>query len=172
VFVGIFGGSADSKFDPEPPITAGVHAMLAVQIPATVPTNDCGAVGNTLEHVKTENRPIRLIFCDVLEQRRTAWDSKKAEEAGVEPTEDACAPSNGFEARAPHRERYSSEGKNAAVLPVMKGAIKVAPILRPVPKRRKQCPNVRAPPARPGDGPLAQVVGNLAGKSRNGLLLS
>src|SRR5271170_639912 len=31
-----------------------------------------------------------------------------AEEAGVEPTEDACAPSNGFEARAPHRERYSS----------------------------------------------------------------
>ena len=32
----------------------------------------------------------------------------KAEEAGVEPTEDANAPSNGFEARAPHRERYSS----------------------------------------------------------------
>jgi hypothetical protein len=31
-----------------------------------------------------------------------------AEEAGVEPTEDAGAPSNGFEARAPHRERYSS----------------------------------------------------------------
>ena len=45
----------------------------------------------------------------------------KAEEAGVEPTEDACAPSNGFEARAPHRERYSSAGENAVVLPVMKG---------------------------------------------------
>ena len=35
-------------------------------------------------------------------------DIKVAEEAGVEPTEDAYAPSNGFEARAPHRERYSS----------------------------------------------------------------
>ena len=32
-----------------------------------------------------------------------------AEEAGVEPTEDASASSNGFEARAPHRERYSSD---------------------------------------------------------------
>jgi hypothetical protein len=37
-----------------------------------------------------------------------------AEEAGVEPTEDARAPSNGFEARAPHRERYSSAAKHAA----------------------------------------------------------
>ena len=45
-----------------------------------------------------------------------------AEEAGVEPTEDAYAPSNGFEARAPHRERYSSEGDNAAVLPAVKEA--------------------------------------------------
>jgi hypothetical protein len=36
-----------------------------------------------------------------------------AEEAGVEPTEDAKAPSNGFEARAPHRERYSSAANNA-----------------------------------------------------------
>ena len=35
-----------------------------------------------------------------------------AEEAGVEPTEDANAPSNGFEARAPHRERYSSAAQN------------------------------------------------------------
>ena len=35
-----------------------------------------------------------------------------AEEAGVEPTEDARAPSNGFEARAPHRERYSSEAQD------------------------------------------------------------
>ena len=35
-------------------------------------------------------------------------EGRGAEEAGVEPTEDACAPSNGFEARAPHRERYSS----------------------------------------------------------------
>jgi hypothetical protein len=54
-----------------------------------------------------------------------------AEEAGVEPTEDACAPSNGFEARAPHRERYSSEGENGAVLPVMKGlsaAVRILPI--------------------------------------------
>src|SRR5437764_13525260 len=39
----------------------------------------------------------------------------KAEEAGVEPTEDANAPSNGFEARAPHRERYSSGVEHAAV---------------------------------------------------------
>ena len=46
---------------------------------------------------------------------------RKAEEAGVEPTEDACAPSNGFEARAPHRERYSSGAENAAVLSAMKG---------------------------------------------------
>ena len=38
-----------------------------------------------------------------------------AEEAGVEPTEDAYAPSNGFEARAPHRERYSSGIEHAAV---------------------------------------------------------
>jgi hypothetical protein len=38
-----------------------------------------------------------------------------AEEAGVEPTEDAYAPSNGFEARAPHRERYSSADYNAAL---------------------------------------------------------
>jgi len=37
-----------------------------------------------------------------------------AEEAGVEPTEDAWAPSNGFEARAPHRERYSSARQDAA----------------------------------------------------------
>jgi hypothetical protein len=37
-----------------------------------------------------------------------------AEEAGVEPTEDARAPSNGFEARAPHRERYSSAIQHAA----------------------------------------------------------
>ena len=58
-----------------------------------------------------------------------------AEEAGVEPTEDACAPSNGFEARAPHRERYSSAGDNAAVLPVMKGANGVAPLTRPQPCR-------------------------------------
>src|SRR5438067_11586154 len=39
---------------------------------------------------------------------RTDANEGGAEEAGVEPTEDACAPSNGFEARAPHRERYSS----------------------------------------------------------------
>ena len=39
---------------------------------------------------------------------RTGVNEGGAEEAGVEPTEDACAPSNGFEARAPHRERYSS----------------------------------------------------------------
>src|ERR1700737_3427638 len=38
-----------------------------------------------------------------------------AEEAGVEPTEDAYAPSNGFEARAPHRERYSSADYHAAL---------------------------------------------------------
>src|SRR5437660_5072752 len=41
-------------------------------------------------------------------QVRTEANLWEAEEAGVEPTEDACAPSNGFEARAPHRERYSS----------------------------------------------------------------
>jgi hypothetical protein len=41
--------------------------------------------------------------------------AKNAEEAGVEPTEDACAPSNGFEARAPHRERYSSARQNCWV---------------------------------------------------------
>ena len=52
-----------------------------------------------------------------------------AEEAGVEPTEDACAPSNVFEARAPHRERYSSARQNAAVLPVIKGVSGKAPIL-------------------------------------------
>jgi hypothetical protein len=46
-----------------------------------------------------------------------AWDKGEAEEAGVEPTEDANAPSNGFEARAPHRERYSS-------------ALKLRPFLR------------------------------------------
>ena len=40
----------------------------------------------------------------------------KTEEAGVEPTEDAEAPSNGFEARAPHRERYSSAPEDAPVL--------------------------------------------------------
>src|SRR6266851_1913725 len=34
---------------------------------------------------------------------------KVAEEAGVEPTEDAFAPSDGFEDRADHRARYSSE---------------------------------------------------------------
>jgi DNA-binding response OmpR family regulator len=45
-----------------------------------------------------------------------------AEEAGVEPTEDACAPSNGFEARAPHRERYSSAAENAPVWRAAKGA--------------------------------------------------
>ena len=47
-------------------------------------------------------------------------DRREAEEAGVEPTEDACAPSNGFEARAPHRERYSSGGENAALSGVAK----------------------------------------------------
>ena len=52
----------------------------------------------------------------------TARNGGITEEAGVEPTEDACAPSNGFEARAPHRERYSSEAQNAAVLPAIKGA--------------------------------------------------
>src|SRR5437870_7903048 len=46
---------------------------------------------------------------------RTDADETVAEEAGVEPTEDACAPSNGFEARAPHRERYSSEAQNCGV---------------------------------------------------------
>ena len=40
---------------------------------------------------------------------------EQAEEAGVEPTEHANAPSNGFEARAPHRERYSSGIEHAAV---------------------------------------------------------
>ena len=40
---------------------------------------------------------------------------EQAEEAGVEPTEDANAPSNGFEARAPHRERYSSGIEHAAL---------------------------------------------------------
>ena len=40
-----------------------------------------------------------------------------AEEAGVEPTEDACAPSNGFEARAPHRERYSSAFETTETFP-------------------------------------------------------
>ena len=43
---------------------------------------------------------------------RTAANGGGAEEAGVEPTEDAYAPSNGFEARAPHRERYSSGPQN------------------------------------------------------------
>ena len=52
---------------------------------------------------------------------RTDANEGGAEEAGVEPTEDACAPSNGFEARAPHRERYSSGAENAAVLSAMKG---------------------------------------------------
>src|ERR1051325_5173827 len=47
-------------------------------------------------------------FPRFIRHRRTLADSEIAEEAGVEPTEDACAPSNGFEARAPHRERYSS----------------------------------------------------------------
>src|SRR5260370_2162203 len=42
-------------------------------------------------------------------------DGVGAEEAGVEPTEDACAPSNGFEARAPHRERYSSARQDCRV---------------------------------------------------------
>src|SRR5438874_4364650 len=42
-----------------------------------------------------------------------------AEEAGVEPTEDTYAPSNGFEARAPHRERYSSALK---LLPFWRGS--------------------------------------------------
>src|ERR1700688_4449434 len=44
----------------------------------------------------------------MLRQSWIGMDERMAEEAGVEPTEDACAPSNGFEARAPHRERYSS----------------------------------------------------------------
>ena len=43
-------------------------------------------------------------------------DRRVAEEAGVEPTEDARAPSNGFEARAPHRERYSSAVEHAAAI--------------------------------------------------------
>jgi hypothetical protein len=45
----------------------------------------------------------------------TGTSRTAAEEAGVEPTEDACAPSNGFEARAPHRERYSSEAEDCWV---------------------------------------------------------
>src|SRR5256885_14879774 len=52
----------------------------------------------------------------------------ETEEAGVEPTEDAYAPSNGFEARAPHRERYSSGGENAALSGVAKEAL--GPALR------------------------------------------
>src|ERR1700676_2104018 len=49
-----------------------------------------------------------------------------AEEAGVEPTEDAYAPSNGFEARAPHRERYSSEREHAALSAVAKEGVTAA----------------------------------------------
>src|SRR5690242_11317801 len=45
----------------------------------------------------------------------TVENWRLAEEAGVEPTEDTCAPSNGFEARAPHRERYSSARQNCGV---------------------------------------------------------
>src|SRR5438046_3030452 len=52
-------------------------------------------------------------------QVRTEANLWEAEEAGVEPTEDAYAPSNGFEARAPHRERYSSAYYNAALRPAM-----------------------------------------------------
>ena len=48
-------------------------------------------------------------------QAETLRNGGLAEEAGVEPTEDACAPSNGFEARAPHRERYSSADQNRRV---------------------------------------------------------
>src|SRR5437764_14872343 len=52
---------------------------------------------------------------------RTGANEGGAEEAGVEPTEDARAPSNGFEARAPHRERYSSAPEDAPVSGRMKG---------------------------------------------------
>lgn len=52
-------------------------------------------------------------FTVAYRQPKTAENKRLAEEAGVEPTEDARAPSNGFEARAPHRERYSSERQNA-----------------------------------------------------------
>jgi hypothetical protein len=49
--------------------------------------------------------------------------------------------SRGFEARAPHRERYSSAGKNAAVPPLMKG--RRAARIRPSAQRRKQYLNFR-----------------------------
>src|SRR5947207_11926381 len=51
---------------------------------------------------------------------------KEAEEAGVEPTEDTYAPSNGFEARAPHRERYSSGRENAALSAVAEEGVTAA----------------------------------------------
>ena len=54
-------------------------------------------------------------FLDFVRWTRTAANGHEAEEAGVEPTEDTYAPSNGFEARAPHRERYSSGMEHAAV---------------------------------------------------------
>src|SRR6266436_217673 len=41
-------------------------------------------------------------------QREISFDLQMAEEAGVEPTEDAFAPSDGFEDRASHRARCSS----------------------------------------------------------------
>jgi len=51
---------------------------------------------------------VRLAAPAMPAEPRKVANAKLAEEAGVEPTEDAGAPSNGFEARAPHRERYSS----------------------------------------------------------------
>src|SRR5437879_8927531 len=73
---------------------------------------------------------------------RTEVNEGGAEEAGVEPTEDACAPSNGFEARAPHRERYSSKGENDAISPATKEASAIGQICQKV-SRCKECLNHR-----------------------------
>src|SRR5437763_1851627 len=61
---------------------------------------------------------------------------KNTEEAGVEPTKDANAPSNGFEARGPHRERYSSGVEHAAVSAAAEEALRRPRRLRAGPERR------------------------------------
>jgi hypothetical protein len=67
-----------------------------------------------------------------------------AEEAGVEPTEDANAPSNGFEARAPHRERYSSGVEHAAVSATVEEALR-PPRCLPLQLQLDHCQHIRSP---------------------------
>ena len=71
-------------------------------------------------------------------------DGKNAEEAGVEPTEDAYAPSNGFEARAPHRERYSSGVEHAAVSAAAEEALR-PPRCLPLQLQLEHCQHIRGP---------------------------